>query len=243
VAGVLGRLVRAVADLCYPPWCALCGACLGDTERSVCGGCLARLPLIRSPFCPVCSRPVHTRHGAAHVCGACRLRPHGAVSRVCAAGVYDAGLKRLIHLFKYRRHQFLADQLAALLAAQAASTAALEGVDWLAPIPLHWTRERWRGFNQARALAERVGRALGVAVLPARCLRRVRRTTPQVGLDAHGRRENIRGAFAAREPVLVRGLCVTLVDDVLTTGATAEECGRVLVRAGARNVRLLVLAR
>ena len=209
----------------------------------MCRSCGGRLPMIRPPCCPLCGRPVMTRGGASHVCGACRVRPRGAIARVCAAGLYDAGLKRLIHLYKYRRHQFLAAPLGDLLAAQAASSGVLDGIDCLAPIPLHWIRERWRGFNQARELAVRVARSRGTPVLPPRGLRRVRRTTPQVGLDARGRRENIKGAFATRRPELVRGRRVALVDDVLTTGATADECARTLMRAGATEVRLLVLAR
>ena len=184
-----------------------------------------------------------TRSGTSHLCGVCRTRPTGTIARVCAAGLYDAGLKRLIHLYKYRRHQFLATALGDLLAARAATAGMVDGVDYIAAIPLHWTRERWRGFNQARGLAARVAHVRGAALLPARALQRTRRTTPQVGLDVRDRRENIKGAFAACLPALVRGRCIALVDDVLTTGATAEECARALVRAGAAEVRLLVLAR
>ena len=239
----LRRLVRALADVWYPPCCALCQCGLAEGEAHLCRACTGRLPMIRAPFCPVCSRPVMTRGGTSHVCGVCRVRPKGAIARVCAAGLYDGGLKRLIHLYKYQRHQFLAAPLGDLLAAQAASSGVMDGIDCLAAIPLHWTRERWRGFNQARELALRVARVHGTLVLPPRGLRRVRRTSPQVSLDARGRRENIKGAFATRRPELVLGRRVALVDDVLTTGATADECARALMRAGAAEVRLLVLAR
>jgi len=114
--------------------------------------------------------------------------------------------------------------------------------DLLVPVPLHLRRLRWRGFNQAllltRPLAQRCGARLDPFVLA-----RTRPTSPQVGLDEAARRRNIAGAFAVRDPAVVRRRSVLLIDDVYTTGATVEECARVLRRAGASRVDVLVLAR
>lgn len=239
----LRRLWCGLLDSVYPPLCLLCGGHMEHEERHVCAGCLARLPLISAPCCPRCSRPVRTRDGRNQLCGACRLATRAVVEQIAACGEFRGGLRLLIHLFKYKRYQCLAPVLGDLLVRRCVAAGALQDVQWLAPIPLHWTRQRWRGFNQARELARCVSAASGVPVLPAGALRRVRRTTPQVSLTAAGRAANIKGAFALSAPELVRGARIALVDDVVTTGATSDECARVLVGAGAAAVRLLVLAR
>lgn len=239
----LRRLWSGLQDTLYPPLCLLCGAHLDHDERLVCAACMARLPLISSPCCPRCSRPVRTRDGRDQLCGACRLTARPVVEQICACGEFRGGVRYLIHLFKYKRYQCLAPLLGDLLAHRCLATHALENVQWLAPIPLHWMRQRWRGFNQARELARRASELSGVPLLPPRAFRRVRRTTPQVTLTAAGRAENIKGAFAVTTPEVVRGARIALVDDVVTTGATSDECARVLLRAGAAAVRLLVVAR
>jgi len=239
----LRRLWCGLLDTVYPPLCLICGTHMEHHERHVCAGCLARLPLISSPCCPRCNRPLRTRDGRDHVCGACRLAPHAVVEQIAACGEFRNGLRRLIHLLKYKRYQCLAPLLGDLLARRCLTASVLHDVQWLAPIPLHWTRQRWRGFNQACELARRVSAASGIPLLPPGVLRRVRRTTPQVTLTAAGRAANIKGAFAVTKPALVRGARIALVDDVITTGATSDECARVLLRSGAAAVRLLVLAR
>jgi len=243
VRETLSRIWCGIVDTIYPPLCLLCGGHLAHDERHICGVCMQRLPLIGSPCCPRCSRPLRTRDGRDQLCGVCRLTARAPVEQVAASGEFRGGLRHLIHLFKYKRYQCLAPQLGNLLARRATAAHALDGVHWLAPIPLHWTRQRWRGFNQARELARMTSASSGVPLLPAHALRRVRRTTPQVSLTAAGRAANIKGAFAVAAPDLVRNTRVALVDDVVTTGATSDECARVLLRAGAAAVRLLVVAR
>lgn len=240
---VLRRACRGLLDAVYPPLCLLCGAALDHHEEYVCGACLARLPLITSPCCPRCNRPLRTRDGHDQLCGPCRLTARPVVERIVACGEFRGGLRTLIHLFKYKRYQCLAPLLGQLLAERCRATEACQGVTWLAPIPLHWMRRRWRGFNQAEELARYVSRATATPMLPSGILCRVRRTTPQVRLSAAGRAANIAGAFAVRIPELVRKAHIALVDDVVTTGATSEECARMLIRAGAASVRLFVLAR
>jgi ComF family protein len=243
VVKALQRLSRGALDLLYPPRCLLCGTTLTDQQRHVCDACRQALPLIRGPRCPRCFRPVQTRNGQSQVCGACRLHPRGPLSRIAAAGEYRAGLRELIHLYKYSRYQFLADELGTLLLEQGRAAGIFDGVNRVVPIPLHWTRARWRGFNQARELARRCALQTGLELLPAGDFVRRRKTTPQVRLNAAGRAENMRGAFAVRRPARIEGACLLLVDDVLTTGATAHECARALRRAGAAEVRTLVIGR
>lgn len=154
-----------------------------------------------------------------------------------------------MHAFKYDGRRTLAGPLAALL--RDAGRDVIDGADAAVPVPLHWTRRHQRGFNQAALLCER----LGIPVLHA--LRRGRRTRPQVELPAGERRRNVAGAFALarcsrgapprlrprRVAPSLEGSTLVLVDDVSTTGATLDACARLLAAAGAREVRVLTLAR
>lgn len=170
-----------------------------------------------------------------------------AVDRGRAAGQYQDALRDIIHAFKYEGRRSLARPLAELMRRQAG--ALLDGVDWVIPVPLHWRRERERGFNQASDLA----RAL-IAGLESRlrerprllhALRRVQHTAVQADLPAARRHRNVRDAFAlSRAAHHLNGSCVLLVDDVSTTGATLDACARVLKeRAGVREVRAITAAR
>ncbi len=216
---------------------------MADDDECLCAGCYARLPLISSPCCPKCSRPIRTRDGTDQLCGMCRLHPRPAVSRVFAAAEYRDSAKLLIHRYKYSRHQFLAGFLANHIMDRFPAAIHLASYDWLVPIPLHWTRQRWRGFNQSRELARCISRRSGIPVLPAGDFKRVRKTTPQVQLSAASRASNIKGAFHVKHDNYIRGMRLALVDDVLTTGSTAKECARTLRRAGAVDVGLIVMAR
>ena len=155
-----------------------------------------------------------------------------------AGGLYAGPLRDAVQRLKFARKPALARPLAALALEQWAGW--LPPVDAVIPVPLARARERARGFNQAALLAERVAHALG-ARLEARWLARARDTAPQVDLDVVERRVNVRDAFVASSTVA--GLDLVLVDDVLTTGATASECARVLRAAGARRVGVLTVAR
>ena len=153
-------------------------------------------------------------------------------------GFYEDELRRLIHLFKYGRVQTLAKPLGRLLAL---ALPRQQEFDLIVPMPLHW-RKRWqRGFNQSALLASEISRRVNLPVRNA--LRRIRPTAAQAGLTNAKRRLNVSGAFRARKRRALNGKRVLLVDDVMTTGATAASCARALKLAGARQVTLLTLAR
>lgn len=183
------------------------------------------------------------RSGGDHLCQRCiERKPPFARVRSCA--VYsrveaDAPLARAIHRLKYGRDVSYAPPLARMLAGLLG-----EGDDHelIIPVPLHRDRLRWRGFNQAVVIAKPMARLRRIR-LHAMALRRVRPTVPQVGLDEAERRRNIAGAFELAPGCEVDGKNVLLVDDVFTTGATVEECARVLLRGGAARVEVAVLAR
>jgi ComF family protein len=165
----------------------------------------------------------------------CRLGVMG-FDAAYSFGFYEEELRELIHLFKYGRIEPLAKPLGRFLA-QALPRE--ETFDVIVPMPLHW-RKRWqRGFNQSDLLAREVGRRFHLPV--AKALRRIRFTSVQAGLTSAKRRLNVSGAFRAQ--TRLDGKRVLLIDDVMTTGATAASCARVLKRAGAKHVTLLTLAR
>jgi ComF family protein len=148
----------------------------------------------------------------------------------------------VIHELKYRGRRRVAARLARLLLEDPSALALVAGCDILVPVPLHHRRLRERGFNQAALIARELGRQTGRPCCEGVLVRR-RDTAPQTGLSAAARRRNVAAAFAARRRGLVAGRVMTLVDDVFTTGATAYACARVLRDAGAKEVRLLSVAR
>lgn len=153
-------------------------------------------------------------------------------------GSYEDTLRALIHLFKYGQVRPLAKPLGALLARAIPRE---HRFDVIVPMPLHW-KKRWsRGYNQSKLLAKEVARRWGVPV--SQVVRRVKATAPQAGLSNSKRRLNMSGAFAMRKGASVKGLRVLLIDDVLTTGATASACAKVLKRAGASHVAVAAVAR
>jgi ComF family protein len=211
---------------------------LGPGRRDpLCGACWEGLERIVPPWCRCCGAPL----GIEGLCGACRIRrPRFAYAR--AALRYGDLVREAIHAFKFGGRRGLANPLGGLLAGLGLS--ALPGAvpDVLVPVPLHPRRARERGYNQALLLAQRLERAWGVPVV-ADALLRAMPTLPQADLDAVARRRNVRDAFAVRRPELIARRHVVLVDDVLTTGATAGECARTLYRAGAAAVGVLTVAR
>lgn len=178
-------------------------------------------------------------HGSGR-CGYCR-RDAFAFSGARSFGSYDGALRGILQLYKYRGVRPLAGPLGDRLAETLPRLGA-ESLDLILPIPLHRKRERQRGFNQAALLAKRLSRRSGIPLGGKDCVR-VRDTAPQTGLRGAERRKNVRGAFAVPCPERVQGRRVLLVDDVLTTGATADACARALLAAGVRGVWVLTLAR
>ena len=243
IPGFFTGVWHAAIDLFYPPRCVLCEKTLTGEEKHICGECYHSLPLIKGPRCPKCSRPIRTRNGEDQLCGICRIQPNRKIKITVAASEYQGLMKRLIHLYKYERQQFLADLFARIIAEQTAKTGIAENIDLLVPIPLHWTRKRWRGFNQAREICRGISPLINIPVIPESAFRRVRKTTPQVQLNVASRTSNIHNAFSVRKAKYIKDKNIALVDDVYTTGATSEECARMLLHAGAKSVSLLIIAR
>ncbi len=235
------RFVSLFGNLLLPEDCRLCGLPLRDLSRvPVCEACL-RLPcpLTAEYFCVSCRTPFSNPFplDASGRCALCRSDLRG-FDAAYSYGAYEGALRDLIHLLKYDRIRTLAPRLADLLMVALPRE---ERLDAIVPMPLHWRRFWQRGFNQSSLLAGEVSRRSGLPVV--RAVRRVRATAPQAGLTNAKRRANVAGAFAPVRHSAVRGLRLLLVDDVMTTGATASACARALKTAGASRVIFLALAR
>jgi ComF family protein len=172
--------------------------------------------------------------------GQCRLCRSGALGfdAVYCFGSFEGTLRELIHLFKYGGMKALAKPLGTQLAAALPRD---QQFDVVVPMPLHWKRRWQRGFNQSELLARFTARRCGIPMVNA--VSRLRATNNQAGLSNAKRRNNVSGAFGVSKPRVVAGQRVLLVDDVMTTGATASACARALKRAGATSVAVLTLAR
>ena len=246
---------RRLVDALYPRACFACEAVLDagtpsqGTSAWLCPACEDGVERIEAPFCSVCGEPFAGAEAAPFRCWNCEDR--GLAFDFARAACKSAGpVRTMIHAFKYRRDLAqrapLADLLRTVL--EDPRLAGLDPADWrLVPVPLHPLRRFWRGYNQSLELCRQLGQVTGLATVCA--LRRVRLTRAQAGLDRARRLENLRGIFApARRlpgrPAPLAGKNVLLVDDVLTTGATAHECARVLKKqAGVEKVVVITAAR
>lgn len=240
-------LKNAFLDALYPPKCAACGEFIPEAPPSpfpkfLCPDCLMDYAPAVSPLCLKCGMPFVSPEGPDHLCGGC-LEKKNRFNMARAAGVYDGPLRTAIHRLKYNQKTALAAPMGGMLEQAYMDHYGPGCADLAVPVPLHKKRLRQRGFNQALVLVKHWGRNNGqFPPVEARALARVRWTQTQAGLKAKERAKNIRGAFAVVRPDLVRGKNVLLVDDVFTTGATANECAKALLKAGAKKVDVLTLA-
>jgi ComF family protein len=233
--------IRALLDVILPPICHICHSFIPHAGTlHICPACRDLLPLVLSPLCPICGIPF-IGTGTDHRCGACHANPpHFDTAR--AHFLYDGAIRDLIHSFKYSQKTHLSNPLALL---------ALEGIGGflteqhphlIIPVPLHRSRLRQRGFNQAVLLGRVLSRHLGVPMLTD-VLTRTRSTTPQIDLSAAERRMNVKGAFTVKRADIVADKRILLLDDVMTTGSTMDECAKEIKKAGADMVIAVTIAR
>lgn len=224
--------------LVYPPTCAGCGAATAD-PHALCPRCWSGLRLIERPYCPRLGTPFAVDLGPLLSPRAIADPP--VFGRARAVALYDGVARDLVHRLKYEDRLDLAAPMARMMAAAGAEL--IGEADCLVPVPLHWSRLWRRRFNQAALLARGVGR---IADRPCDtgALARVKATRSQVGLSRPARATNLQGAFRVPDSAKSRlqGRRVLLVDDVTTTGATANAAARVLLRGGAASVDVLTFA-
>lgn len=236
----LRRAIHALGEEIFPTVCVGCRGSVPRGEPPLCRRCAETVERLEASRCPVCARRYVA--GASVVCGTCSTVPR-AFARASAFSIHGGAVADAIARFKYGGEESLARPLGALVRAGIEEPPALGAFDCVIPVQLHIRRLRARGFNQAMRLAEHA-QLEGVRI-HARAMARIRDTPPQAGKNARERLANVAGAFAVRAgaEAFIRGARVLLVDDVLTTGSTANECARVLRHAGAASVLVAVVSR
>lgn len=229
------RLFRSLLDFALPPRCGGCGTIVEEVD-SFCAECWRKLEFLGPGGCTRCGLPL--RATDADLCAVCLVKPP-RLDRIRAAVAYDDISRSIAMRLKYGRKVALARTMSRYMRPLIGDMPA-EAL--IVPVPLHRSRLWNRGFNQSAIVARELSRRTGVPVA-LDALQRVRATPPLKGLNMRQRRRTVAGAFRASKSAELRGRTVVLIDDVLTTGSTANACARVLKRAGAARVELVSWAR
>lgn len=230
---------RAFSRLFFPETCPLCNKDLRSWEKKICGACETLLCEVRAPLCPLCARELPPFSGFS-VCGECRHSPH-SVDRTWSLFSYNEPLKKMLHFIKF------CGRPALLHAFETSLKTFVETADWpdfdfIIPVPMDRMRQWERGFNQSYLLALLVEKFSKIP-LTNHVLKKRNTASPQSRLSKEARLFNIQGNFKVHKPAKTYGRRILLVDDIYTTGATVNECARVLKEAGADSVCAFTLAR
>lgn len=238
--GAFVSLGHIALDMVFPRLCCGCDERIFERGRIVCRDCERTMRPLREPLCPRCGEEDSPAAAGAR----CRSCPTGPIyfEAARAATPYTGVAQIVVERLKYRARSEYADFLGTCLARALRRYYAEHVFDCIVPVPLHRTRRRERGYNQAELLAVRLGELTGIPVT-ANVLRRIRPTPSQTKLGRAERMKNVHDAFALVDAHPIAGRCLLLVDDVYTTGATLNECARVLRAAGAASVYGLCFCR
>lgn len=231
--------IRGMSELLFPPGCVICGVKGRQIQLNCCESCFAAIKYLVSPFCSCCGIPFSSAPGENHLCGQCLLE-HPPYAFARGIVVYEEPVKHILHNLKYKYDSAVLPVL--LKIAQGYDFSDFEGCDYFIPVPLYTKRLKMRGMNQALCLTRLMFPKKKKQIL-LNTLKRTRSTPPQTKLALQERRRNVRGAFHVKKPEIITDKVICLVDDVITTGSTASECSRMLIQAGAKEVRVLCMAR
>ncbi len=225
---------ESIQAFVYPPHCLLCRTPLDESE-GLCPECWETLGIIEGPRCGRCGCP-----GLSRPCTNCAGKDY-VFSRMSALTPFSRTVQRMVHMMKYQSQTAAGHTLGGALGRMLAEESLAEPRPVVVPVPLHGSRLRERGYNQSVLIARAMARVLELSV-EDRALRRVRATETQTNLDSAERGANMEGAFVVRRRDLVSKSPVLLVDDVVTTGATANACASALLEAGASEVTVAAVA-
>jgi ComF family protein len=236
---VLLELARDLSNFVYPPLCGCCRAVKEESGAAFCANCEAELSaLAGGEACQWCASPIP----AGSACPFCRgagIRPFG---RIAAFAPFRQPLRKMVHEVKFHHRWPLAETLASRMLAQDRVRELLDETDVLIPVPLHWSRQISRGYNQADSLARGLARHRRELVV-AHAIVRLKNTSAQTTVrSAADRAANLRFAFGLVDPAPIRGKRIALVDDVMTTGATLKAAARALAEASPAGINAIVLA-
>lgn len=240
---MLHNLIEGLVELVYPKRCLACKKRLGPSsiDSLICAACWSDIKRNTPPFCCSCGRKLDKKTLSKNLCADC-LRRRNYFDRAFSPCVYTGTLKELICEFKYRDKPYLGPALGRLLIEFIKEyDLPIEYLDFIIPVPLHKTRLREREFNQAEILSRHIAGEFNKSVLTD-CLQRHRHTKTQAELEINNRLLNVKDSFSVTNCELIRNRNLLVVDDVLTTGATASEAAKVLKQAGAGIVFILTLA-
>ena len=233
-------MIERLFQFLLPTQCHCCEKFLGEGQEGICSDCLSEIHWIDPPFCLVCGVPFISKEVRSHPCSNClSKRKYFAMAR--ALGVYDGSLQDAIHRWKYQGKIALTSFFGQWMTERLNRYWDPSLFDLLIPVPLHPQRLRERGFNQALLLVKELSHRTGIPY-GKRVLQKVRPTVPQINLNGAEREKEVRGSFYVIGEEEVEGKSILLVDDVYTTGATVNECSKVLLAAGTKRVDVLTLA-
>lgn len=234
------RFRSTVFQFFLPPQCPCCERFSEEGKQGFCSNCLSQIRWIEPPFCSICGIPFISREVETHPCGACVThRKYFTIAR--ALGAFEGSLQEAIHRWKYEGKTYLTPFFADWMAEGLNRHWEPGSLDLLIPVPLHTRRLRERGFNQSLLLVRELSCRTGIPYRKS-ILQKKKSTIPQVNLSGVEREKELRGTFHVIGKEELSGLSVLLIDDVYTTGATVNECSKVLLREGAKRVDVLTLA-
>lgn len=243
IKDVFRRVISHLLDIVYPKTCLACHERLTDScmDGLVCFECWQKIKKNTPPFCSLCGRSLRKENLHRSICSECQ-KMNWHFDRAFSPCVYEGVIKELIHAFKYKNKDHLGHTLSRLMIDFIKEfRVPVDFVDFIVPIPLHRSRFREREFNQAQVLSEHLAREFQKPVA-SDWLQRLRATKTQTDLERDMRLINVRGSFSVKDPHLVKGKNIFLIDDVFTTGATSSEAAKTLKQAGAQVVFAMTLA-
>jgi ComF family protein len=238
----LSQALNDLSEVIFPPQCLGCSEILHPyTGQLFCPACNDQIKFISGSLCFICGTTFPDSPAQSHLCGDC-LENKTYFSQARAVFSYENFILNAIHQFKYNRNISTGEILASFMADFRFPDIDFADYSLIMPVPLHIKRLRERGFNQSLILARLMGKKRRIPVNFS-LLKRHKFTITQAGSNRNERKQNIKGAFEVSDSKIIAGKNIILVDDVYTTGATVNECAKILIRAGAQKVAVLTLAR
>lgn len=232
------KLIQKAINYVFPFRCSACSN-LTDSSDGICGSCWPKFNFITKPYCDICCEKFQVNLGEDAICGRC-ISHKPKVDTMRSLLEFAPDTKKLIHKFKYNDKTSLGKFFAKLLYNRFEQE--LKDVDLIVPVPMHKFKRIFRGYNPPQILASELAKQMNKPTVPELLIKE-KMTKNQVGLSRAQRSKNLSGSFAVSKNFDVTGKVILLVDDVLTTGATSNECSKILKKSGASVVKLVTIAK